>query len=133
LPIPERYRDRKRENREIEENVDVFLELLDEAGARATFFFLGRIAEDLPHVVWRVAEQGHEIASHNYHHRRITGLRPSEFREMVMRSKKALEDASSSPVLGFRAPDFSITKQSLWALDELHETVRLQHLPHPRP
>ena len=53
LPIPERYRDRKRENRELEENVDVFLELLDEAGARATFFFLGRIAEDLPHVVWR--------------------------------------------------------------------------------
>ena len=69
-----------------------------------------------------MAEQGHEIASHNYHHRRITGLRPSEFREMVMRSKKALEDASSSPVLGFRAPDFSITKQSLWALDVLHET-----------
>jgi polysaccharide deacetylase family protein (PEP-CTERM system associated) len=106
----------------IEENVDVFLELLDEAGARATFFFLGRIAEDLPHVVWRVAEQGHEIASHNYHHRRITDLRPDEFREIVRRSKEALEEASSSPALGFRAPDFSITDESLWALDVLRES-----------
>lgn len=117
--VPARYRDRSSQDREVETNVDSLLELLDQQEVKATFFFLGRIGRDLPKVVRRVAERGHEIGSHSFDHLRVYGMERREFAEALTRSKRTLEDASGVPVVGFRAPDFSIRKSTLWALDEL--------------
>ncbi len=121
FPIDKKYVDGKRENVEIEKNMEAIFQLLSECHARATFFFLGRVARDLPQVVKRAASLGHEIASHNFEHRRVFGLNRHEFRERLKASKELLQSLAAVPVYGFRAPDFSITKESLWALDILKE------------
>ncbi|HUE44659.1 MAG TPA: DUF3473 domain-containing protein [Aestuariivirgaceae bacterium] len=110
-----------REDDEITRNLDVTLELLQEAGVRATFFFLGRVARHIPQAVRQVASEGHEIASHGDEHRRLFGLRPADFHQQMDRSKKTLEDLAGSAVLGFRAPEFSITRKTWWALDVLRD------------
>lgn len=119
--IPPGYVDKAKENYEIEKNTEAFMELLDELNVRATFFIVGRIARDLPAMVRRVANSGNEIACHNYEHLRIFNLQPQQFKEGLRSAKKCLEDVSGSGVYGFRAPDFSITQSSLWALDVLRE------------
>lgn len=106
-------------DREIEENLAVALELLKEYGVSATFFFLGRIALSAPHIVRRVAEAGHEIGCHSLNHLRITGQSQTEFRSDLRSAKAALEDASGERVIGFRAPDFSISSGNPWAFDDL--------------
>jgi polysaccharide deacetylase family protein (PEP-CTERM system associated) len=121
FPIPDRYVGRAAGDREIECNMDVLLEVLAEVNTKATFFFLGRIASDIPHIVRRTAEAGHEIACHSYAHLRIFRIAPQEFREKLSAAKRDLEDVSGKRVYGFRAPDFSITSASLWALDVLKE------------
>lgn len=103
----------------VERNTDVLLDLLDEAGWKATFFTLGWVAEQHPHVVRRVAERGHEVACHSLRHRIVYEMTPEEFREDTREAKQLLEDCSGTPVRGYRAPSFSITRQSLWALDVL--------------
>ncbi|MEW5873694.1 MAG: XrtA system polysaccharide deacetylase [Candidatus Zixiibacteriota bacterium] len=108
-------------DREVEANLGPALDLLSATGRRATFFFLGRIARSAPRLVRRVAEAGHEIACHSLLHRRITGQTRDEFRRDLREAKSALEDAGSQPVIGFRAPDFSIGEANRWALDELWE------------
>jgi len=105
----------------IETGLEVLLELLDQAGVRATFFVLGWQAERSPHLVPRIAALGHEIASHGYSHRFVYRQGPEQFRSELRRSKQVLEDQSGAPVLGYRAPFFSITKDALWALDILLE------------
>lgn len=120
--INSKYISTKRENYEIEKNMDIILGLLDQVDVKGTFFFLGRIAKDIPAIVKEVAEHGHEIACHSYKHKRIFGLSKDEFRDKITFSKKTLEDISGNKVYGFRAPDFSITEASLWALDILMET-----------
>ncbi len=105
----------------LEHNAERVLALLDEAGVRATFFVLGWCAERLPGLVKRIAEAGHEIASHGYSHLMITEQEPEEFRSDVRRAKALLEDLSGQPVLGYRAPTFSITERTLWAVDILAE------------
>jgi len=122
FPIAAEHSDASRQDREIERNVAVVLDLLAEHGVRATFFVLGRIARDLPHLVRRIAAGGHEVGSHGQEHLRIVGLAPEVFRDMVARSRADLEQVSGTRVVGFRAPDFSITPASLWALDILRET-----------
>lgn len=102
-------------------NVDVMLSLLAQAGATGTFFTLGWVAERYPDVVRRIAAAGHEIASHSWWHRRVNRLTPSEFREEVRTSKAILESVSGQPVLGFRAPSFSIVPGLEWAFDVLLE------------
>ena len=97
------------------------LDLLDTADAKATFFTLGWIADRHPDLVKRIASRGHEIASHGYGHRRITEMRADEFREDVRRSRQALEDVSGEPVLGYRAPTFSLVPATAWAFDILIE------------
>ena len=97
------------------------LDLFDEHGVRATFFVLGWVAERYPDLVKRIAARGHEIASHGYGHRLIYDQTPDAFREDVRRAKQLLEDARGRPVAGYRAPSYSITPQSLWALDVLLE------------
>lgn len=119
--IPDWHLDRAKENYEIEKNVDTFIDLLAELNIRATFFIVGRIAREMPQVIRQVAGLGHEIGCHSYEHRRIFGLQPREFREGVLSAKQRLEDLSGTPVRGFRAPDFSITRSSIWALDILRE------------
>ncbi len=119
--IPEKYISRDKENYEIEKNVNFILSFLDNLNVKGTFFFLGRIAQDIPLIIKETAKQGHEIACHSYEHKRIFGLTEIEFKENILYSKKSLEDISGTAVYGFRAPDFSITKASLWALDILKE------------
>jgi polysaccharide deacetylase family protein (PEP-CTERM system associated) len=119
--VDEKYLDRAAENREIEKNVYHTLELLDELKVKATFFFLGRIAKDIPKIVKESSQAGHEIACHNYRHLRVFDIEKNVFRENLAAAKKNLEDVSGKPVYGFRAPDFSITDKSIWALDILKE------------
>ncbi len=105
----------------IAHNVDVLLDLLAEHSVVATFFVLGWVADRHPNVVRRIAEAGHEIASHGWWHYRVTALQPEEFREDIRSSKAILEDISGHPVLGYRAPSFSITPGSSFAFDILVE------------
>ena len=107
-----------RESR-VERNTEVLLERLAERGTRGTFFVLGWIAERHPALVRRIARAGHEVASHGFSHRLIYRQPLTEFREETMRSKRLLEDLIGTPVIGYRAASFSITRQSLWALDVL--------------
>jgi polysaccharide deacetylase family protein (PEP-CTERM system associated) len=105
----------------VEANVDVLLELLDRHHTYGTFFTLGWVADRKPAVVRRIVEAGHEIASHGWWHRRVSTLTPSEFREEARSSKAILEDVSGQPVVGFRAPNFSIVPGVEWAFDVLLE------------
>jgi polysaccharide deacetylase family protein (PEP-CTERM system associated) len=109
------------QNREVERNMECLLAICQQLGLTATFFFLGRVAEDLPHIVRAAADAGHEIACHSYQHLRLTGIATKSFKTLMSSSKKLLEDVSGQQVWGFRAPDFSITTGSLWALDALQE------------
>jgi polysaccharide deacetylase family protein (PEP-CTERM system associated) len=102
-------------------NVGRLLDILAAAGARATFFVLGWVAERHPDVVRAIAAAGHEVASHGQDHRKVTDQTPDEFRASVRRSKSVLEDVCGQPVLGFRAPSFSIVPGREWALDLLVE------------
>ncbi len=97
------------------------LELFAARGVRATFFVLGWVAERHPALVRDIASAGHEIASHGYWHQIVYSLTPDAFREDVRRSKGVLEAITGHAVTGYRAPSFSITRQSLWALDVLVE------------
>ncbi len=87
----------------------------------ATFFVLGWIAERYPDLVRRIQKDGHEIACHGYAHRLIYNQSRDEFRQDIKRAKSILEDITGSEVIGYRAPSYSITKQSQWALDVLIE------------
>jgi len=106
----------------VERNTERVLELLARFGATGTFFTLGWIADRHPHVVRRIADAGHEIASHGWWHQKVTGLTPQQFREDAYASRMILEQLSGTPVLGFRAPSFSIVPGHEWAFDVLLET-----------
>lgn len=105
----------------VEASVDQLLELLARHDAIGTFFTVGWLAERKPALVRRIADQGHEIASHSWWHRRVTSLTPDEFRDDVRRCRTTLEQAAGRPVLGFRAPSFSIVPGAEWAFDVLVE------------
>ena len=102
-------------------NTHRLLQMFDEAGVKATFFVLGWVAERFPTLVDDIARGGHELASHGYGHRLVYELTPEAFREDVRRAKKLIEDRAGAIVHGYRAPSYSITRQSLWALDVLIE------------
>jgi polysaccharide deacetylase family protein (PEP-CTERM system associated) len=103
----------------VERNVQRILELLAERDVKATFFTLGWIAERYPHLVRRIVEGGHELASHGYGHERASDLTPEAFSQDIQRAKGLLEDLGGAPVLGYRAPSFSIGTANLWAFDKL--------------
>ena len=105
----------------VEQNTDLILNILDEYNVKATFFVLGWIAERYPQLTRKIAEQGHEIASHGYLHQRVTLQGREAFRGDIRRSKNLLEEQTGEPVLGYRAPSYSITRQTDWAFDELFE------------
>ena len=102
-------------------NTERLLALFAEFDVRSTFFVLGWVAERFPQLVRTIADGGHEIASHGYAHRLIYDQTPAKFREDVRTAKQLLEDASGCAVIGYRAPSYSITPRSLWALDILIE------------
>lgn len=100
---------------------DQLLQLLDRHRVQGTFFVLGWVARRVPELVRRIAAGGHELASHSWSHPRISSLSPVQFREELRSSKAILEDISSTPVTGFRAPSFSIRPGMEWAFDTLLE------------
>jgi polysaccharide deacetylase family protein (PEP-CTERM system associated) len=103
------------------QNTGRLLALFADAGVRGTFFVLGWVAERHPDLVRQIVAGGHEIASHGFAHRLVYDLTPAAFREDVRKSKAVLESAGGVPVLGYRAPSYSITPRSLWAIDILIE------------
>ena len=103
----------------IERNVGRILDLLDQGGAKATFFTLGWIAERYPQLVREIVARGHELASHGYGHERASDLAEPAFFADIDRAKKLLEDLGQVPVQGYRAPSFSIGLGNLWAFDSL--------------
>jgi polysaccharide deacetylase family protein (PEP-CTERM system associated) len=101
------------------ETTRLLLEDLDRAGARATFFVLGWIAERHPTLVAEILAAGHEVGSHGHLHRRVYELDPEGFRDELRRSRAALAAAGAGSVRAFRAPEWSINGRSLWGLDVL--------------
>ncbi len=97
------------------------LEILDEVGTKATFFVLGFVAEKHPEVIKAIEKAGHEIGTHGFSHTLIYKQSPQVFRQEMERAVGFLEDLTGKKVIGHRAPFFSITKDSLWALDILGE------------
>ena len=105
----------------VERNTARLLDIFDEYAVRSTFFVLGWVGERHPALVKSIVARGHEIASHGYAHRLIYDQTPTSFREDVRKAKQILEDASGRRVGGYRAPSYSVTPRSLWALDVLIE------------
>ena len=102
-------------------NTQRLLDIFDEYRVQSTFFVLGWVAKRNPHLVRQIASRGHEIASHGYAHRLVYDQTPQAFRDDVRRAKGLLEDAGGCLVAGYRAPSYSITPRSLWAVDVLIE------------
>ena len=105
----------------VERNFRRLLDIFHENGVRTTCFFLGYVAERYPQLVREAHEAGHEIASHGCGHQLIYSMKPQEFLEDVKRSKAILEDIIGRPILGYRAPGFSITDDSPWFVHKLLE------------
>jgi polysaccharide deacetylase family protein (PEP-CTERM system associated) len=103
----------------VEANTEVILKLCAEKNIRGTFFILGWVAEKSPQLVKRIAAAGHEIACHGYSHQLVYRQTQEVFRQETFRAKGFLEDTIGNAVTGYRAASFSITRDSLWALDTL--------------
>lgn len=101
----------------VERNVDRILAMLAQHDTQATFFTLGWIAQRYPQLVRRIAEAGHEVASHGYGHQRASDLTAAEFTSDIESAKHLLEDLCGVAVTGYRAPSFSIGMRNLWAFD----------------
>ena len=105
----------------VEANTGAVLDLFAETGVKATFFTLGWVAQRHPRLIRRIADAGHEVASHGWDHQRVFTMEPSAFRADLTRARAALEDAGGQAVTGYRAPSFSIDTRNLWAFNELAE------------
>jgi polysaccharide deacetylase family protein (PEP-CTERM system associated) len=104
-----------------EANTHKLLELFAERSIQATFFILGWIAQRSPELVRSIHAAGHEIACHGMSHELIYQQTPQQFERETRDSKALLEEITGAPVHGYRAASWSITRQSLWALDVVHE------------
>ncbi len=120
----EQYSDPNRwdayENR-VRKNTDKILTLLQNYNVRATFFVLGYIASKEPELIQKIKERGHEVATHGFYHRRVFDLSKQEFEEDIKMSISALSSITGEQVLGFRAPEWSIRRETLWALSVLRK------------
>lgn len=108
-------------DRRVEANTDRVLALFEAARVKATFFTLGWVAKRHPALIRRIAEAGHEIASHGWDHVRVFTMDAARFRDDLARTRAVLEDASGSAVIGYRAPSFSIDQRTPWAHPVLAE------------
>ena len=105
----------------VERNCDAILEMFDEADVKATFFTLGWVAQRQPALLRRIAEAGHELASHGWDHARVHTMDRASFAADLDKSRKAIEDAAGVAVTGYRAPSFSIDQRTPWAYMALAE------------
>ncbi len=105
----------------VAENSEKILKILDKFKTKATFFVLGWVAQRYPELVRKIEQAGHEVASHGYAHQLIYTQSPEEFRMDIRKAKIILEEIIQRPILGYRAPTYSVTKKSLWALNILME------------
>ena len=105
----------------VTENTSRILNILSESNTLATFFVLGFVAEKCPELVERIHRAGHEIASHGYMHRRVYTMTPDSFRQDLRKSVQVLYGVTGEKVKGFRAPEWSIRDDTLWALDILFQ------------
>lgn len=103
------------------DNLSYLLDILGNHAKTATMFVLGKFAESYPYLVKRIAEDGHEVASHGYGHIEVFKQTPEQFKDDLQRAKRLLEDLTGKPVIGYRAPDFSILAGNLWALSVIAE------------
>jgi polysaccharide deacetylase family protein (PEP-CTERM system associated) len=103
----------------VEQNTHKILDLFATAEINSTFFVLGWVAERYPSIINRIIAEGHELASHGYAHQRATQQTRGEFRKDIHQAKVVLEDLSGVQIKGYRAPSYSISKENLWAHDEL--------------
>lgn len=105
----------------VERYTEWILDALNKHDVKATFFVLGWIAKRYPHLVERMAREGHELASHSFWHRKVYEMTSEEFRKDLRQSIDSIESAGGTKVLGFRAPSFSITPGTEWAFDVMRE------------
>ncbi len=106
----------------LESNVDRLIDLCDRANVKSTCFVLGEVAERKPRVVQKLAAAGHEIASHGFAHRSVNSMTPAEFRSDIISTNSLLEEITGQPVLGYRAPSFSVDETCItWFYDILAE------------
>lgn len=105
----------------VERNCDAILAMFDDAGVKGTFFTLGWVAQRHPALMRRIAEAGHEVASHGQEHDRVFRLGHAAFARDLETSRKAIEDAAGVAVTGYRAPSFSIDQRTPWAHEVLAE------------
>jgi len=102
-------------------DTESILGILSERGVKATFFILGNVAAKFPSLIKHIADKGHELGIHGFSHKQIFRLTEKEFRCEVKKSKDTIENLISSPVLGYRAPAFSIVPETSWSLRILAE------------
>lgn len=106
----------------VERSTARLLDLFGRHHVEATFFVLGWVADRFPDLVREIERRGHEVATHGYSHQLLTFMQPEEFRLDLQRSLVALARTTSQEVRGFRAPSFSLTNRTLWAVDILRES-----------
>lgn len=105
----------------VERSTGWLLDLFGKHRVEATFFVLGWVADRFPDLVREIERRGHEVASHGYSHQLLTSMQPEEFRADLQRSLLVLARTARQEIRGFRAPSFSLTRQTLWAVDILQE------------
>jgi polysaccharide deacetylase family protein (PEP-CTERM system associated) len=116
----------------VEASVDLLVRLMARHGARGTFFTLGEVAATHPSVVRAIAALGHEVACHGNRHECVNRMTPAQFREDIQQAKRRLEDLAGAPVIGYRAPNFSIGPGQTWAYQILmEEGFRYDSSTHP--
>lgn len=121
----------------VERSVDLLLQTLADHNASATFFILGWLARRRPAMVRRIADAGHEPACHGYAHDRLHRLDPNRLAVDLAAARAAIEDQAQTPLRGYRAPTFSLTRRTAWAIDVLRDAgftydSSLQPVRHPQ-
>ncbi|RJS71849.1 DUF3473 domain-containing protein [Methanophagales archaeon] len=104
---------------QVEDAVKPLLQLLNKYNVSATFFVVGEVAERHPELIEKIYEEGHEVASHGYSHKRLHELGKEKFEEDIRKSTTILESLIKEKIIGFRAPSYSIDQDTIWALDIL--------------
>ena len=105
----------------VERNCDAILSLFADAGVKGTFFTLGWVAQRCPDMMRRIANEGHEIASHGWDHARVFTFDRAGFAADLIRARDVLQDITGAKVIGYRAPSFSIETRTPWAHEVLAE------------
>jgi peptidoglycan-N-acetylglucosamine deacetylase len=112
-----RYIDVSNPVHRLESSIQTTIDLLKESNAKATFFVLGEVANRFPQIVEQIISEGHEVGCHGLTHRHLSEIDPSTFNKEIMKATKILQKTAKTEILSFRAPLFSVTKSTLWALD----------------